>query len=88
MNYIKIHDLIISKAISENRKKQIGDGLEFHHIIPKRLGGKETVLLTGKEHFLCHKLMHTIDPKKYKMISRKRPLSLYSTPKLSLYSTP
>jgi hypothetical protein len=53
--------------IIKNAKCQIrfrGDGCyyESHHIIPRSLGGNNTkenlVLLTGREHFICHWLLY------------------------------
>ena len=64
MDYKKIHDSIIQKAIEENRKR--GDGIyyESHHIIPRSLGGTEDknnkVLLTAREHFIVHKCLPLI----------------------------
>lgn len=67
MNYQRIYDAIIEKARSENRKKGNGTYYESHHIIPKCLGGSDEdlnrVLLTAKEHFICHKLLYKIYPK-------------------------
>ena len=66
MNYRKVYESIIRKALTENRKKlrknQIGYiYYENHHIIPKCLGGtndkENLVLLTGREHYICHKLL-------------------------------
>lgn len=61
MNHQKIYNSIIEKAISENRKKESGISYENHHIIPKCVGGNNTkenlVLLTFREHFVCHKLL-------------------------------
>lgn len=52
---------IIYKAQSENRQKYQGIYYEKHHIIPKALkGGEEItnlVLLTAREHFICHLLL-------------------------------
>ena len=57
---------IINKAKSRNliTRKQAKEALgypELHHIIPKCLGGnnsqKNTVFLTVREHFICHKLL-------------------------------
>jgi len=72
MNYQKIHDQIIQKAKSENREKKNGVYYEAHHIIPKCLGGKglvtqykthsNIILLTAKEHYICHKLLCEIYP--------------------------
>lgn len=60
MDSSKLYDKIITKAKSENRLR--GDVYyESHHILPKCLGGTNTkdnlVLLTAKEHFVCHKLL-------------------------------
>lgn len=59
--YTKIYFSIISKAIAANRRKHEGTYLENHHIIPASLGGSNSkhnmVLLTGREHFICHMLL-------------------------------
>jgi len=65
MNYQRIYDSIIEKAINSNRKKEKGKVYyEKHHIIPKSMGGtnenNNVVLLTFKEHYLCHKLLYII----------------------------
>jgi hypothetical protein len=66
MDYKKIYDNIISKAKSEiriklNKKDPNYIYYEKHHILPKCLGGtnneENLVLLTGREHFICHKLL-------------------------------
>ncbi len=72
MNYKKVYDLLIEKVKKENRKKQIGIYYEAHHIIPKCLGGQGSysrtkqhpniVLLTAKEHFIAHLLLHKMYP--------------------------
>lgn len=71
MNYNTIYNNIIKKALCENRKR--GEKYyECHHIIPKCMGGKDNlenkVLLSGKEHFICHKLLVKIYPNNYKLI--------------------
>jgi len=71
MNYTKLYDSIINKSISECRER--GERYyESHHIIPKCLGGSNDainkVLLTGREHFICHKLLVKIHPNNYKLI--------------------
>lgn len=72
MNYQKIYNDLILKAKSENRKKLKRDHpnyvyYERHHIIPKCLNGLDSkenlVLLTAREHFVAHKLLHYIYPK-------------------------
>lgn len=66
MEYKKIYDSIVYNAKLQNRKKKTGIYYESHHIIPKCLGGTDDsnnkVLLTGREHFLVHKLLHKIYP--------------------------
>lgn len=66
MDCKKIYESIIEKANSENREKGNGIYYESHHIVPKCLGGSDTkdnkVLLTAKEHFVCHKLLTRIYP--------------------------
>ena len=68
MNYQKIYNDIIKKAQDEQRQKG-KIYYESHHILPKCLGGTDQkenlVLLTGREHFICHWLLikiHQIDP--------------------------
>lgn len=72
MNYKKIYDSIIQKARKENRSKGDKDYYEAHHIIPKCLGGEgatsqwktheNIVLLTAREHYVCHWLLHEMYP--------------------------
>jgi len=67
MNHQKNYESIIQKAKSENRKKIRNKKdnnyvyYENHHIIPKCLKGsnekENKVLLTTKEHYVCHKLL-------------------------------
>ena len=72
MNYREIYNQIIKRAKKESRIKNVGKYYETHHIKPKCLGGsnsvKNIVLLTAKEHFLCHKLLVLIYPKEKKLI--------------------
>ena len=77
MNYQKIYDRIVQRAKFENREKGKDIYYEAHHIIPKCLGGTgrtfdwkwhdNIVLLTAKEHFICHRLLHTIYPNNIKL---------------------
>jgi hypothetical protein len=71
MNYQRIYDSIIENAKLQNRKKKQGIYYEEHHIIPKCLGGKDRkinlVLLTAKEHFVCHHLLYKANPKNIKL---------------------
>lgn len=65
MNYKKIYYAIINKALrkeySGQRWKGDGNYYELHHIIPRSLNGtndnKNLVLLTAKEHYICHWLL-------------------------------
>lgn len=66
MNHLKIYNDIIQKASLEDRVKLKKDDVNYvyyekHHIIPKCLGGtnekENLVLLTAREHFICHKLL-------------------------------
>lgn len=61
MNYIRIHDSIINRALSRNLHPESYS--ENHHILPKCEGGtpdSPTVKLTLKEHTLIHKLRYKI----------------------------
>jgi len=72
MNYEKIYNRIIQNAILENRIKGKEIYYEIHHIIPKCIGGNNKknnlVLLTAKEHFICHKLLCKIYPFNIKLV--------------------
>lgn len=63
---------IINNALQDNRDKN-KFYFEKHHIIPKSLGGTNDptnlVLLTAREHYICHKLLtkFTIGESKKKM---------------------
>jgi hypothetical protein len=65
MDSSRLYDKIVNKAKSENRLRGYVY-YESHHILPKCLGGSNTkdnlVLLTAKEHFVCHKLLCEIYP--------------------------
>ena len=65
MNYQKIYDSIISSALNRGLNKKILDGyFEIHHIVPRCIGGSNDksnlVLLTAREHYLCHWLLWKI----------------------------
>ena len=79
MNYQRIYDQIIDRAKKEKRVKvKGGTYYEAHHIIPKCLGGEgktsqwrthpNIVLLTGREHFVCHWLLYRIYPENTKLV--------------------
>jgi hypothetical protein len=79
MNYTKIYHNIINKAKSQKRIKNKEVYYEAHHIIPKCMGGEgkykewnyhpNIVLLTAREHFLCHLLLVEIYPNNNKLSS-------------------
>lgn len=66
MNYQKIYNNIIENTKNKNRSKKDGNYYEKHHIVPKCLGGSNDInnliLLTAREHFLCHMLLCRIYP--------------------------
>lgn len=59
MDYTKIYHSIINHRI-QNPLPNIEYG-EFHHIIPRSLGGSDDksnlVRLSAREHFICHALL-------------------------------
>lgn len=76
MDYLKIYNRIIANAKLEGRKKLPKDHSDYvyyesHHIIPKCLGGDNEkfnlVLLTAREHFLCHWLLYECNKGNYKL---------------------
>jgi hypothetical protein len=72
MDYQKIYNQIIERAKKENRQKYKGVYYESHHILPKCMGGDgnvkqwrthpNIVLLTAREHFICHWILHVLYP--------------------------
>ena len=69
--YTNWYNLIIENAKLQLRKKKNGIYYESHHIIPKSMGGIEEVLLTAKEHYICHLLLCKMvtGKNKHKMIN-------------------
>ena len=78
MNYGKIYTNIIEKAKLEARAKSKETYYEAHHIVPKCLGGEglyyewkwhpNLVLLTPKEHYICHRLLCEMYPNDKKIL--------------------
>lgn len=60
-SYTKTYYRIVNRSFQENRKRSNGNIYEEHHIIPKSCGGTDDqsnlVLLTPKEHYICHRLL-------------------------------
>lgn len=74
--YSKWYFSIIEKSKDSNRKKLKRNHKDYvyyesHHVIPKSFGGNEKVLLTAKEHFICHLLLCRMleGTNKHKMIN-------------------
>ena len=69
MNYKEIYDSICARG------KCLRENLEYterHHIVPKCMGGDDSVLnittLTAKEHYLVHYLLVKLYPNNYKIL--------------------
>lgn len=67
MNYKKIYNNIIEKALSSHRSKLPKANSDYiyyenHHIIPSCMGGSDDssnrVLLTAQEHYIAHKCLY------------------------------
>jgi hypothetical protein len=63
MNYQRIYNELIESA---KRRKSVEGYKEIHHIIPRSEGGTDEsdnlVELTGREHFIAHKLLWMDNP--------------------------
>jgi len=64
MNYLKLYNSIIDKALNRELPKEVYS--EVHHIIPKCINGSDSpankARLTAREHFICHYLLCKIYP--------------------------
>jgi hypothetical protein len=71
MNHQQVYNSIIENARKQNRIRNNENYYEDHHIIPRCIGGddsiKNKVLLTAREHFVCHKLLTYIYQGNYKI---------------------
>lgn len=71
MDYLKHYRNLIETRQKLNRTRKDGIYYEKHHIIPKCLGGsnkiENLILLTAKEHFIAHLLLHKIRPHSKKL---------------------
>lgn len=60
-SYTNTYYRIVNRSFQENRKRSNSKIYEEHHIIPKSCGGTDDqsnlVLLTPKEHYICHRLL-------------------------------
>jgi len=70
--YTKWYYEIIDRVKKEDRKKGMGVYYEEHHIIPSSIGGSDDkenkVMLTGREHYVCHSLLMRMCSNKHHMI--------------------
>lgn len=71
MNYNRLYDMIIERAMSRAKTEKL-EFCEIHHIIPKCMGGTDEksnlVALSLREHFLAHWLLHKIHPTSAKLL--------------------
>jgi hypothetical protein len=68
MNYLSQYDELIATRIILCREKGDGVYYEWHHIKPICIGGEKKgkmVLLTAREHYLAHWLLHKAYPQKH-----------------------
>lgn len=84
MNYQRIYNEIIERSKFRGLDKKILEGYyERHHIVPKCLGGtndkSNLVLLTGREHYLCHYLLWKIDKENQSLLYAFRMLMYCKT---------
>lgn len=68
MNYFRVYKQIVKRARRSDRSRATGY-FEMHHVKPRCMGGKITVPLTGREHFVCHLLLTKMFPKDYRIAS-------------------
>ena len=59
--FTKVYYRIINRSLERNHLKERHDGFQTHHIIPHCFGGTDSannlVVLTYKEHRVCHRLL-------------------------------
>ena len=71
MDYLKVYHRIVERARSQDRSKKGSIYYESHHIVPKCIGGSNKksnlVLLTAKEHYICHALLFKANPESRKL---------------------
>ena len=76
MNYLRVYNQLIAKSKIRSATKKEADLIlgysERHHIIPKCMGGDNTLnnlcFLSAREHFIAHFLLIKIYPKEYKLV--------------------
>ena len=92
MNYQRIYDQIIDRAKKEKRTKGQGIYYESHHIVPRCLGGSDKrenlLLLTAREHFICHWLLSRMYPGNNKLIFAFHAMTVFTGSKFQSRYTP
>ena len=93
MDYQRIYDQIIDRAKEEKRVKVKGGVYyEVHHIIPRCMGGSDEginiVMLTAREHFICHWLLSRANPDNTKLIFAFHAMTVFKSSKLQYRYTP
>jgi hypothetical protein len=73
VNYQKIYNDLIGRAVERQKLSTVLSNCEKHHILPKWLGGdnlkSNIVKLTCEEHFIAHQLLVKIYPENKKLIN-------------------
>jgi hypothetical protein len=71
MDYLRVYNQIVERAKAQSRSKGGNIYYESHHIIPKCVGGSDKkenrVLLTAREHYICHALLFKANPESRKL---------------------
>jgi hypothetical protein len=90
MNHQAVYEKIISNARNQKRIRVNGEYYENHHIIPKCINGSEEkdnkVLLTAREHFVCHKLLTYIYKENRKIVCAFHLMSIMNKRKYGITS--
>jgi hypothetical protein len=73
VNYRRVYDNLIDNAVERNWNRSTASCyVEFHHIIPKCIGGCDSadnvVCLTAREHFVAHLLLVKMYPEESKLV--------------------
>lgn len=84
MNYEKHYNLLIERA----RLRKYNGYVEYHHIVPKCLGGSDSsenlVPLTPEEHYVAHQLLVKMYPGNYALV-KAAAMMISSRPSNKLY---
>lgn len=82
MNYQKIYNDLIGRAVERQKLSTVLSNFEKHHILPKCLGGDNSksniVKLTCEEHFIAHQLLVKIYPENKKLIFAAHAMTISS----------